>query len=157
MAPRVVIMTTTAAFRCDNYAGITNSLSFQCRNPANNELTNLFILFKNENMWTWINFYQYLSAVNFCQHFSAVSHNYMWNWAMFRWALSNPLYAFVVTTCNVIITCIYIDFGARCRYIVQGWVITCHSKLGCVITHPCPIYLWPLLLTWFNFNPSMDK
>ena len=21
----------------------------------------------------------------------------------------------------------------------------------------CPSFLWPLLLTWFNFNPSMDK
>ena len=23
--------------------------------------------------------------------------------------------------------------------------------------HPDNPHLWPLLLTWFNFNPSMDK
>ena len=27
---------------------------------------------------------------------------------------------------------------------------------GTLCTSHC-IYLWPLLLTWFNFNPSMDK
>ena len=29
-------------------------------------------------------------------------------------------------------------------------------KLSSVISTPCP-YLWPLLLTWFNLNPSMYK
>ena len=28
---------------------------------------------------------------------------------------------------------------------------------GILYTYPCIRYLWPLLLTWFNFNPSMDK
>ena len=25
------------------------------------------------------------------------------------------------------------------------------------VSRPNNEYLWPLLLTWFNFNPSMDK
>ena len=36
-------------------------------------------------------------------------------------------------------------------------LITSQRKFWDVITHPCHILLWPLLLTWINFNPSMDK
>ena len=28
---------------------------------------------------------------------------------------------------------------------------------GAYIKQAIPWLLWPLLLTWFNFNPSMDK
>ena len=31
----------------------------------------------------------------------------------------------------------------------------CCKKFG--VKSCCNKYLWPLLLTWFNFNPSMDK
>ena len=39
-------------------------------------------------------------------------------------------------------------------------VVQCHDTVFCasdqLYTPDCGV-LWPLLLTWFNFNPSMDK
>ena len=35
-----------------------------------------------------------------------------------------------------------------------------HKQLetyGCLLSTVATDALWPLLLTWFNFNPSMDK
>ena len=80
--------------------------------------------------------------------------------------------------CNVRIT---YSFGLRkykqyrcyCSYfhkpselvilILQGSVTGWHAKVQCNVTKHLilksywPCFLWPLLLTWFNFNPSMDK
>ena len=39
-----------------------------------------------------------------------------------------------------------IDFNLKGRFTMQ--------LLQLQLTH---LLLWPLLLTWFNFNPSMDK
>ena len=39
----------------------------------------------------------------------------------------------------------------------MSWFTRINEKL-CVLLGSAPMhYLWPLLLTWFNFNPSMDK
>ena len=38
------------------------------------------------------------------------------------------------------------DFDIYCVVLTDTWVNPNHVSI-----------LWPLLLTWFNFNPSMDK
>ena len=38
---------------------------------------------------------------------------------------------------------------------VANSIVSCEKRAGkLTLTHE---QLWPLLLTWFNFNPSMDK
>ena len=47
------------------------------------------------------------------------------------------------------------QYGMYTPEVVHGFMTApCHYFAGivCLFGH-----LWPLLLTWFNFNPSMDK
>ena len=49
--------------------------------------------------------------------------------------------------------CFHAAYAASARENISWvWVITYHNFNGCETKQ-----LWPLLLTWFNFNPSMDK
>ena len=57
-----------------------------------------------------------------------------------------------------------IDFFNKQKYLLRSFYKTGYS-LSSRRTFMCAIYMqgfsdgdqWPLLLTWFNFNPSMDK
>ena len=57
---------------------------------------------------------------------------------------------------DVIVMIVCEECCATTKYQGQGKVSTPHSIFGCIYL-PQPRYLWPLLLAWTNFNPSMDK
>ena len=40
---------------------------------------------------------------------------------------------------------------------VDSYKWRCHKASMSTRCHIIVNHLWPLLLTWFNFNPSMDK
>ena len=54
-----------------------------------------------------------------------------------------------------------IIFAALCRYVVNNsstsLINNDQGLIGISDAEQAIHYLWPLLLTWINFNPGMDK
>ena len=75
--------------------------------------------------------------------------------------MTPPVYAMYIVlfhdVINTSLDCcrgnVWLTFLSTSLYTLRPWQNSRHFA-GDTLTH-CP--LWPLLLTWFNFNPSMDK
>ena len=79
-------------------------------------------------------------------------------WGIHQWPVNFPNKWPVTRKCFHLMT-------SLCASLAQGKLVTVPGKWYWMIwfffdgtgTKPRESALWPLLLTWFNFNPSMDK
>ena len=75
--------------------------------------------------------------------FAHIYHNLMWSWKTSYELKKMKIFSEFLTLCHI---CIQITDGL-------SYFVLSHIKIDACISY----LLGPLLLTWFNLNPSMDK
>ena len=100
-----------------------------------------------------------VSSYQFVIHFRDMAYNQHVKINLFIWTtLKNKVPSCVITVCDNLIPlmqAISMFFIHKFHQSCGQWLFRWTNTWFCC--HGFNKHLWPILLTWFNFNPSMDK
>ena len=113
---------------------------------------------------------RYLHLVYLKKDFSKPISHLPWCYPTFVEKVNHEYLFSIVSILSTSASCLrcLVIFSTACYYTIDSmpfillnycvfYSVTTEEKIHSNTTKQSTIHLWPLLLTWFNFNPSMDK